>query len=91
MLACDVRNINQDWIDWNDEGDQSYDKHNMIFDFSHRQIEPRRHRDPAHVVESEDVEIRLESEDVEISSNKTKLFPVFSIVKSWSRAQGNHE
>jgi len=110
VLACDIRSINKEWIDWKDPSDSSYDKHNMIFDFkSHERIRKQlnyyqNNNSLTSFVEVENVtssksfgiEIGQDqittSHDVEVKSGSSMEFsPVFSIVKSWSRIQGNND
>jgi len=86
VLACDVNQVNKDWIGWIDPTDPSFDKHNIIYDFQHKRIKKQiENQERGNLVSIRD----SVGSDVEVTSSMTQFNPAFSIVKSWSRAQGN--
>jgi hypothetical protein len=77
VLACDIDDLNANWVGWNDPNDPSYDKHNLIFDVEYENM--RRQKNSARMSSATD------GRGVEASFSGPS--PIFSIVKSWSRDQ----
>jgi hypothetical protein len=74
VLACDVDDLNKDWIGWRDPNDPSYDKHNLLFD-----------------IPFEGMKREQNTPSMRLGVDSTRTTPVFSVVKSWSRAQERQE
>lgn len=69
VIACDVDKLNTEWIGWKDAQDETYDKHNLIYDVPYEGMK------------------RRQFEKANSDAPFLPKFPVFSPVKSWSRAQ----
>jgi len=77
VLACDIDEMNTDWIGWSDPSDPSYDKHNLIFDVPHENMK----RQKMNTI------TKSNSEGNGVEAQDKAASPIFSIVMSWSRGQ----
>ena len=94
-LACDIDNIDQNLIGWNDVN-KSYDYHNLIFDVPYEGMKKRKRIiqntranetiDEYQDVHQSAVELELQSEkkkNVPEHDSTPDTKPIFSIVKYW--------
>mmetsp|Transcript_29806 Transcript_29806/g.49189 ORF Transcript_29806/g.49189 Transcript_29806/m.49189 type:complete len:964 (-) Transcript_29806:41-2932(-) len=81
VLACDVDDLNTNWVGWNDVANPSYDNHNLIFDVPHENMRRQKNQKITSAV----------ADDNAVEASHLEAFPIFSIVKSWSRDQEAHE
>jgi hypothetical protein len=73
ILACDIDDINTNWIGWSDSTDLSYDKHNLIFDVPHENMKRQNvHHNT----------LNSEPSMGEVKTNKSESL-IFSLVKTW--------
>lgn len=84
LLACDIDDVNQSLIGWNDPG-VSYDAYNLIFDVSHDSLK----RSTKLVGSTRKWGKLKDHDEYKEKSDRDelkKVTPIFSIVKHWSLA-----